>query len=165
MWEFIGPHVHIMLVYIAVQMKMGLITKPYASRYCWTVLEKHLKVAKELHCPGSVTPMKGLLLLNLVQKQFHISNYPVCWWCSQVELLRKTFYRLPGTLCHCLPNTVNVFLCFNRLLTSNTLLIVSHTPSLSNLLTSLFIAKLLGAFLHSNLTQNSHWTVIRLAVW
>jgi hypothetical protein len=36
-----------------------------------------------------------------------------------------------------------------------TLLIVNHTPSLSSLLTNLFISDLLGALLHSSFSRNS----------
>jgi hypothetical protein len=86
-------------------------------------------------------------------------------WCSEAELLSKTFYRFSGTLRQRLLNTVNVFWCSDRLLlTDNTLLIVAHAPVASNLLTKLFIADLLGAFLHSNFSRNSRWTVKILAV-
>jgi hypothetical protein len=47
-----GPHVHVLLVHITIQMKMGLITKPYDLGYCWIVFQKHLKVTTEVNSPG-----------------------------------------------------------------------------------------------------------------
>lgn len=60
-------------------------------------------------------------------------------------------------------NRVNVYPCSGRyLLTNNTL---DHAPSHFKLVkTNLFIADLLGAFLHSNFTWHSRW-ILTLAVF
>jgi hypothetical protein len=47
-----GPHMHIPLVPTAIQMKIVLIRKPDASRYCWIVLQQHLKVNTDLNSSG-----------------------------------------------------------------------------------------------------------------
>jgi hypothetical protein len=80
-----------------------------------------------------------LLHLNSVWKQFHIfSNYPVCWWRCHVELSRKTFYRFFGTLHQRLPNTVNVVWCSDRLLLTDSTLIVDILPVASYLLANIY---------------------------
>jgi hypothetical protein len=78
--------------------------------------------------------MKSLLHLNFVWKQFLIvSSYLVCWY-FEVELLRKTFYRFSGSLYQWLLKAFDYLWCSGRiLLTSNTLLIVSHAPSHLNI--------------------------------
>jgi hypothetical protein len=70
-------HTYILLVHVAIQMQLD-ITVPYASEYSWIVLQNHLRVPVEVNPPGFIGPMKCLLHLNFVQKQFLISSYSMC---------------------------------------------------------------------------------------
>jgi hypothetical protein len=72
-------HTYILLIQVDTQMEMAIITKRYALGHCWIILQRHLKVTKEVSSPGFISLIKGLLHLNLVQEQFHIfMNYPIC---------------------------------------------------------------------------------------
>jgi hypothetical protein len=157
MQVFTGPHKCILLVHIATEMKLGLITKSYAFSYCWIALKKkNILVTMEVNSPGFISLTKGLLHLNFVRRQFHIFlNYPVCWYCSQADLSRKIFYRFLG-FCdeaawhsQCFP----VFWPF---------LFQIILPLVSNF--SINYTQL-GAFLCSSVTHNSHWIMITAVVW
>lgn len=90
-----------------------------------------------------------------MQEHFPISKYIVCLCCSQVELLRKTFCITPEWMFY---DVLTDFLPVASFILSMTLLICL------NLSTGLFIADLLGVYLHSDSTCNSHRIVITPAV-
>jgi hypothetical protein len=115
---------------------------------------KNISVTTDVNSPGLIILTKGLLHLNFVRRQFRISNYPACCWCSQAELPRKTFCRFLGILWR-LPDTVNVFWS-----STGFFLPVLHKTMLS-LVPNLFInCRLLAALMRSSFTHNSCWIMV-----
>jgi hypothetical protein len=124
------------------------------------------KVTAEVSSAGIIGLTKCLLHSNIVWKQFHnFVNYPVCWWCSQIELLRKTFYVFPGTLVSMPAQHGECFQVSWQNYGRQPYLLLITLAVVSDLLTDLFIVDLPGAFLHSDVTWNSPWIMITLVVW
>lgn len=149
--EFAGSHMHILLVHVAIQMKMGL-SLSHIPQVIAGLSSKSILVATQVIVHSFIGLMEGLLHLNFIWKYLCIFlNYHVCWLCSQVGLLRKMFYRFLGAFHQCL---IKMWM-FSSALTD--FLLAVMFPVISNLLINLFMADLLGAFLHSDFTQNAYW--------
>lgn len=164
MWVLTSPHMCILLVHIAIQTNINLTTKPTLQDTVRLSSKNILMPPQKSTLLASSTSRRACCIWSLYKNSFiTLLNYPVCWWCSQAELLGMTFCMFPGNFSQCLLNKVNVYqFSGSYLLTSNTL---DHAPSHSKLVkTNMFIADLLGAFLHSYFTWHSWW-ILTLAVF
>jgi hypothetical protein len=87
-----GPHMHILVATTAIQMKIVLISKPDASRYCWIVLQQHFNVTTELNSPG-FQPHKKLVAFEFCMKTVsNLLKLSCLLMMIEIELLKKTFY-------------------------------------------------------------------------
>jgi hypothetical protein len=163
MLVFTGPHIYIMFAHLVIQMKMGLTTKPHILGYWLTVLQRHLEAITEVNSPGFISHMKVLLHLNCAWKQFHIFlSYPVCWWCSPVELWHNSQISWDSASMPAQHTECFLVIWQTSCYWQHSSYCWLHSQSLQ---INMFIMDLVGVFLHSNFIQNSCWTTITLAVW
>jgi hypothetical protein len=70
MMVFTGPYMHILLVHIAIQIKMGLITKSYALGYCWTASTDNILLIAN-HAPNVSNLLTNLFIADLLGYLLH----------------------------------------------------------------------------------------------
>lgn len=144
---------------------MSLPNHIYTLGYGWIALHKHIKIITQVSCPGFFRVMKGMLHLNFVQKQFHLSfNYPVCYDAPRLSSWERYFTDFLRLWISAFPAGWVFSVVLSYFLPATPFWLSIIFPIISNLLTTLY-CRPAWCFLHSNVTWNSHWITITLAVW
>jgi hypothetical protein len=120
-------------------MKMAIITKPHAFGHCRVILQRHLKVIKEVSSPGFMCLIKGLPYLNFVQKavsHIHDLSYMLRLWSWGVK---KDGLQMSWNSASMPAQQGDVFWCSDSCLTDNMLLTVNHAPRPFELVTCLLM--------------------------